>query len=193
MLPPPVIVQVPAKAPPQPSPPPPLPPGQGGPAATPPPQATSTAQQVPPPPKHGKKGRHRKTDETQTASGAQPANTGQPAEVNGAQAAPATATPPTTQASTPAPKETVPQLGQVLGEPQRRDYETQIHDALESANRNLNAIGNRSLSTQQQTMKNQVQSFITQALETSKTDLVAARSLADRANLLSKDLLDSLQ
>jgi hypothetical protein len=189
MLPPPVIVQVPAKTPQQPGPPPPLPPGQSPPATTTPPQATTTAQQVPPPPKK-KKGRRRKADENQTAGATQPADTSATQPAN---AAPAAAT---TQAAapavSPAPKENVPQLGQVLSDSQRRDYEAQIRDALDNAIRNLAGITNRALSPQQQNMKSQVQTFIVQAQEASKTDLVAARSLADRASLLSKDLLDSV-
>jgi hypothetical protein len=185
MVPPPVIVQVPAKAPAQPGPPPPLPPGQSGPAITPPPQAAVTAQQVPPPPKK-KKGRHRRAEETQAASGAQVADPGAPAQQPPAPA-------PTQAATSPAPRETVPQLGQVLGDSQRRDYEAQIREALDSAGRNLGSVGNHALSAQQQTLKSQVLSFIDQAREASKTDPVAARSLADRANLLSKDLLDSVR
>jgi len=177
MVAPPVIVAVPEKTPTSPSPPPPLPPGQNGPAITPPPQ--QTAAKIPPPPPKQKR-KPKKKNETQTASTQAP------------EAAPAQqpATAPATQAQTAA---SVPQLSQVLSDDQRRDFEAHIRDSLDSANRNLSFIGNRQLSAQQQTLRSQAQSFITQAQELRKTDLVTARSLAERADLLSKDLRDSLQ
>jgi hypothetical protein len=177
MVPPPVIVEVPAKTPKQPAPPPALPPGQGGPAVTPPP---TTAQQVPPYSPKKKKGRRKKADEAQTASGAQPPETTVPPTAAAAQAPQPVAQP-------------VPQLGQVLTDVQRRDIAARVRQAIDSANRNLTSIGTRALSPQQETIRSQVRSFITQADEASKTDLIAARSLAERADLLSKDLLDSLQ
>lgn len=173
MIPPPVIVEVPKQTPKQPAPPPPLPPGQGGPAVTLPPQ--STAQQViPPPPKRNKKKNKKRAEEVQAAA-----------------ATPPVETPPQQQAPA-APQASLPQLTQVLGEDQRREFETSIRELLDSARKNLTAVKDRQLSTQQQTMRSQVESFVVQAEETKKTDLVAARSLAQRADLLSKDLVDSI-
>jgi len=162
-------VAVPEKTPPQPTPPPPLPP-QSGPSVTPPPQ---TAAKIPPPPPKQNK-RHKKNHEA-------PVPAPEPAPAQQAAAAP----PP--QAAAPV------QLSQVLSDDQRRDYEAHIHDSLDSANRNLSSIGNRQLTPQQETLRSQVLSFISQAQEARKTDLVTARSLAERADLLSKDLRDSLQ
>ncbi len=85
------------------------------------------------------------------------------------------------------------QIGQVLTDEQRHDYETHLQSALNSANKNLTSLNGRSLSSQQQTMRTQVESFMRQAQEASKSDLVTARSLAERAALLSQDLLDSFQ
>ena len=45
----------------------------------------------------------------------------------------------------------------------------------------------------QQRMAAQVENFVAQAEERRKTDLVSARSLAERADLLARDLADSLQ
>ena len=176
MLLPPVIVSVPKDTPKSPGPPPPLA-GQSGPALTPPPQ---TAQQVPPPPPKKKK-RRKSTDETQTSASITEANPQQ-----------AAATPPQ-QPAAQAAQSAVPQLTQVLTDDQQRDFKAHIHDSLDSANRNLGSIGNRQLSTQQETMRNQVLSFIKEAQEAIKTDLVTARSLAERADLLSRDLVKNLR
>jgi hypothetical protein len=101
-------------------------------------------------------------------------------------------TPPASpQEAQPAP---VPSLGQMLTDDQRRDYETHIHDALERARANLRkARGNTKLTEAQQRMASQVETFVAQAEDRSKTDLVSARSLAERADLLAKDLAESLQ
>jgi hypothetical protein len=97
---------------------------------------------------------------------------------------------PATQESTAAP---VPQLGQMLSDAQRRDYEVRIHDALERARANLGkARSNPRLGEAQQRMAAQVETFVNQAEERRKTDLVSSRSLAERADLLSRDLLESL-
>jgi len=170
MVPPPVIVTVPKDTPRTPGPPPQLPP-QSGPAVAPP----QTAQQVPPPPPRKKKNHHKNSEETQAASNAVPAQ-------NAQQPAPQ-----------PAAQPVVTQLSPVLTDDQRRDYEAHIRDALDSATRNLGSVANHQLSNQQETMRTQVVSFINQAQEARKTDLVTARSLAERANLLSQDLRDSLQ
>ena len=82
----------------------------------------------------------------------------------------------------------------MLTEAQRRDYETHIHDALERAQANLRkARANSRLTDSQQRMAAQVENFVAQAEERRKTDLVTARSLAERADLLARDLADSLQ
>jgi hypothetical protein len=109
----------------------------------------------------------------------------------GAQAAvpAAPASPP--QGAAPPP---VPQLGQMLSEEQRRDYEARIHDALERARANLRkARGNPRMTEAQQRMAAQVETFVDQAEERRKTDLVSSRSLAERADLLARDLAESLR
>jgi type IV secretory pathway VirB10-like protein len=174
MLLPPVIVSVPKDTPKSPGPPPPLA-SQSGPAVTPPPQ---TAEQVPPPPPRKKK-RRKNTEEASAST----------AETTTQQAAVTPSQQPAAQPAQPA----VPQLTQVLSDDQQRDFRTHIHDSLDSATRNLGAVANRQLTAQQDTMRNQVVSFIKEAQEASKTDLVTARSLAERADLLSRDLRDSLQ
>lgn len=95
------------------------------------------------------------------------------------------------QEAAPAP---VPQLGQMLSDEQRRDYEARIHAALQRARANLRkARGNPRLNEAQQRMAAQVETFVEQAEQRRKTDLVSSRSLAERADLLARDLVESLR
>ena len=178
MVPPAVTVEVPAKPPPAPPPPPDLPPSQTGTAATPPPPVP--AAKMPGPPRR-KQRTAKKTHKPDNAE-AQSADT--------QAAAPGTQTP-SSQDAAQAP---APQLGQMLTDDQRRDYETHIHDALERAQANLRkARSNPRLTAAQQRIATQVETFVAQAEERRKTDLVSSRSLAERADLLARDLADSLQ
>jgi len=174
MVPPAVEVPVPEKQPAQPPPPPPLPPAQTGTAIAPPPAGNEP--KVPGPPKKHR----RQTKKTEAAQSAQTS-----------EAQPAAATPPapaTTATTAPSP---VPQLGQMLTDQQRRDYETHIQSALDRARANLQkAHSNPNLTDAQKNMAAQVASFVDQAEERRKTDPVSARSLAERADLLARDLAE---
>ena len=171
MVPPAVEVPVPEKQPAQPPPPPPLPPAQTGTAIAPPP--ATTQPQVPGPPNK----RHRRTKKTQAA------------QSDEASAAATTAAP--AGAGTTAAPGAVPQLGQMLTDQQRRDYEASIQAALDRARANLQkARGNPNVTEAQKNMAAQVASFVDQAEERRKTDLVSARSLAERADLLARDLAE---
>jgi type IV secretory pathway VirB10-like protein len=175
MVPPAVTVRVPEKASPPPPPPPDLPPSTNSTTVAPPPAVTETKMPGPP------KKRRRSTAKNQKA---------EPAQSLEAQAPVAAGSTPATQESTAAP---VPRLGQMLSDSQRRDYEVRIHDALERARANLGkARSNPRLGEAQQRMAAQVETFVNQAEERRKTDLVSSRSLAERADLLSRDLLESL-
>jgi enamine deaminase RidA (YjgF/YER057c/UK114 family) len=76
---------------------------------------------------------------------------------------------------------------------QERDLNSQIDQALASAESNLATIGSRPLTKDQRATVAQVQSFVRQAKERRKTDLAAARSLAQRADILAQDLSRSLR
>lgn len=99
-----------------------------------------------------------------------------------------------TEAPNPAPSSPEPlRLGPMTTPEQERDLNSQIDQALARAVSNLGAIGNRRLTKDQQSAVAQVQSFVRQARELRKTDLAAARSLAQRADILARDLLGSLR
>jgi hypothetical protein len=57
----------------------------------------------------------------------------------------------------------------------------------------LRAIGNRQLNAEQHDRVVQVESFIQQAEALRKTNLMGAKSMAQRAELLARDLLASLR
>ncbi|HTP87884.1 MAG TPA: hypothetical protein VMJ34_13105 [Bryobacteraceae bacterium] len=171
MVPPPVTVQLPPQQTPPP-PPPELPPPKAD-TTTPPPQVASGAE-VPGPPKKKlwrPRKTHKKEDEAAQTAEAQPPDTDNPDTA----AAP------------------MPQLGQMLTDRQRREYESHINDSLGRARANLaRARKQPDLTDAQQRIAAQVETFIQQAMERRKTDLVSSRSLAERADLLSRDLMESL-
>lgn len=91
----------------------------------------------------------------------------------------------------PAPVES-PRLGTLLTPEQQRDQNARIDRSLEDAARSLSAAEKRTLSPQQQAAVAQIRGFMSQAEQLRKTDLTGARSLAERAQLLARDLLISL-
>jgi hypothetical protein len=56
----------------------------------------------------------------------------------------------------------------------------------------LNSGGNRRISKEQQAVVGQVRNFIQQAQKVRSSDLPAAKSLAERAEVLARDLAASL-
>jgi len=86
-----------------------------------------------------------------------------------------------------------PHLGDILTPEQERQYNSAIDQSLARAQSSLGSIGNRQLTKEQQAVVDQIQSFIRQAQTTRKSSLPAARSLAERADVLARDLAGSLR
>jgi hypothetical protein len=105
-----------------------------------------------------------------------------------ASTAPAIQSPP----ATAAPAET-PRLGDILTPDQQRQYNTAIDVSLAHAQASLGFISTRQLSKEQQATVLEIQNFIQQAQEKRKNELEAAKSLAERAEVLSHDLVASLR
>ena len=118
----------------------------------------------------------------------------QPKKSKKASAAPAGTAP---AATTPAPAQaapaTPPRLGDILTPDQQREYNAAIDQSLSRAQTSLGSIGNRQLSRDQQTLVDQIRSFMQQALEARKTDLQGAKRLAERADVLAGDLAASFR
>ena len=159
--------------------------GEGGkPAAS----APTTVTEIPPPPTTHQE--NRPAQETRPRK-PRPAST---TPANPPATTPAT-TPPATQPAPPQPATPVnpPRLGAILTPEQQREYNNAIDQSLARAQASLGSIANRSLSSEQQTTVEQVQAFVRQAQEARKNDLSAAKSLAERAEVLARDLAASLR
>jgi hypothetical protein len=79
-------------------------------------------------------------------------------------------------------------LGEMLTREQERQYNTAMDQSLQRAQANIGLVSKRHLSKEQQGVVAQVQSFIEQAQSTRKTNLTAAKSLAERADVLAREL-----
>jgi hypothetical protein len=82
-------------------------------------------------------------------------------------------------------------LGPMTTPEQEHDLNGQIDQMLSNAEATLNTFQGRALTRDQETAVAQVKSFIRQARDRRKSDLPGARSLAQRAEILSRDLAAS--
>lgn len=82
----------------------------------------------------------------------------------------------------------VPRLTQLLTPEEERKFNQEIDESLQRARRNLALISQRALSAEQQIVLERVHAFLQQTIEIRPLDLVTARSLAQRADLLARDL-----
>ena len=164
-----------------------------------PPAASAPAEQTPPPP--GPSPQPANPPPTSTT----PAQDTVPYQVNkvpppAAPAAkkptrPATApaaTLPSPQPAGPAaPAAPAPKLGDVLTADEQQKYTAAIDQSLSKAQTSLNAIGARQLNKDQQADVEQIRNFIKQAETTRSSDPAGAKSLAERAEVLARDLAAS--
>ena len=96
-------------------------------------------------------------------------------------------TTPATPATSPSTNQPL-RLGEMLTPEQERQYNTAMDQSLQRAHANIARVSRRQLSKEQQSVVAQVQSFIEQAQNTRKTNLTAAKSLAERADVLAREL-----
>ncbi len=109
-------------------------------------------------------------------------------------AAPAPAPAPTVEPVTPPPPPTpAPKLGDVLTADEQRQYDTAIDQSLSHAQASLTSVGARQLNKDQQAQVEQIRNFMQQAQSTRNSDPMGAKSLAERAEVLARDLAASLQ
>ncbi|MGA2882468.1 MAG: hypothetical protein ABSG13_26230 [Bryobacteraceae bacterium] len=162
----------------------PSPPTNNAPAEQPPPPAANNSQPPSPAPT------------TTHAQESVPYQVNKPPQPAPAAKKPArSATPPTAPAQTAAtpsaPPAPPPKLGDVLTADEQRQYTTAIDQSLSRAQTSLNAVGARQLSTDQQAEVEQIRNFIKQAQGTRSSDPPGAKSLAERAEVLARDLAAS--
>jgi hypothetical protein len=92
-----------------------------------------------------------------------------------------------TPAATPAPK-----LGDVLTSDEQKQLSASIDQSLSRAQASLNRLSGRQLNKDQQSEADQIQSFMKQAQATRNSDPAGAKSLAERAEVLARDLAASI-
>lgn len=105
-----------------------------------------------------------------------------------------TAAPPPPAAPTPpAPAAPAPKLGDVLTSDEQKQYSASIDQSLSQAQNSLNSIAGRSLKQEQQAEVEQIRNFMQQAQATRTSDPAGAKSLAERAEVLARDLAASFR
>ena len=124
-----------------------------------------------------------------------PAATTQPAQPeNRRTTPPATPTqpapPPQPQ---PAPAQPEFRLGQTLTPEEQHANNVLVDQHLQRATQALASIGNRPLTNEQKSTVAQIRGFMDQARQMRTTDVLRARSLAERADVLTQDLLGRLK
>lgn len=82
----------------------------------------------------------------------------------------------------------VPQLTQLLTPEEEKRYNDEIDDGLARVRKNLEILGGRPLNEERQSILERINAFVQQTIETRRIDLVTARSLSQRADLLARDL-----
>jgi hypothetical protein len=100
-----------------------------------------------------------------------------------------TAGPPAETPPAPAQPAPIPSLGRILSSEERQQYEAAVAQSLSEAQRHLAGLPNRRLTPDQQAEVARIRTFIRQANEVRPTDLVTARSLAERAEVLARNLV----
>jgi hypothetical protein len=106
---------------------------------------------------------------------------------------PPTLTPPkpapgTVTLEPPAP----PRLAQIFTPEQRREHTRTLEESLDRVNRALTFVEGKNLTTEQKETAERIRTFKKQAEQAREQDLLTAVSLARRADLLAKDLLEHL-
>lgn len=79
-----------------------------------------------------------------------------------------------------------PQLAPLFSEEERRAYDAAIDSLISRTTQNIAQARNRTLSAEQKDMIGRAEAFLVQAREIRKVDPLAAKSLAERAELLSR-------
>jgi hypothetical protein len=162
----------------------------------PPPAARLPAEQTPPPPAPSPQPNSPAPTTTTPAQDAPPYQVNKaPQPAPAAKKAVRSATAPAATTPSPTPAAPVaapaPKLGDVLTANEQQKYTAAIDQSLSKAQTSLNAIGTRQLNKNQQADVEQIRNFIKQAETARSSDPAGAKSLAERAEVLARDLAAS--
>ena len=123
-----------------------------------------------------------------------------PAPPPAAQRVPKARRAPTTQPASPAatpsvaePAAGAPHLGQMLSGAEERQYNLALDQSLSRTRDNVNLLANRHLTADQQSSLQEILELLRQANATRKVDLISARALADKAQVLARDLVRNVK
>ncbi|MDQ6758452.1 MAG: hypothetical protein M3Z32_01145 [Acidobacteriota bacterium] len=86
-----------------------------------------------------------------------------------------------------------PQLGQILSASEQRQYNALIDQSLSQTRSNLDGLANRKLTPEQANSVRTIQEFMQQANTARKVDLISAKALADKAQVLALDLVRNVK
>jgi outer membrane biosynthesis protein TonB len=106
---------------------------------------------------------------------------------------PVLASPPPTETLPATDPASVPKLGELISEDQRAGYLRACDAGLARARQALNQLKGVSLTHEQTEAVERIRTFIDQAEQARQSDPRTARQLADRADLLSRDLVRSVK
>ena len=105
--------------------------------------------------------------------------------------------PPTVEAQPQTPVATAPDstfvLAPILSTAQQEAFNKAIDAAVQQTESDLAALANKQLNPAQRANADRAKSFISQAQQTRTTDLVTAKTLADRASVLAQSLVSELR
>jgi hypothetical protein len=102
--------------------------------------------------------------------------------------------PPVADTPAPAPASApAPQLGEVISPQRKRRLDADVDRAIHNAQTSLQSLTGKNLSAQQQVAAAQAASFLRQAAEARPQDLASARSLAQRAEVIARDLAKTVK
>ena len=93
-----------------------------------------------------------------------------------------------TPAAPSAPPPDLPQLGEILSPQDTRRLNADLDRAMRNAKASLQSVKGKVLNAQQETAAEQAASFLRQAAEMRLHDLPSACSLAQRAEVIARDL-----
>jgi hypothetical protein len=85
-----------------------------------------------------------------------------------------------------------PRLAQLYSVEEQREHARTLDETIERVNRNLASIEGKNLTQEQKEQVERIKTYLKQAEQAREQDLLTAVSLARRADLLAKDLLERL-
>ena len=100
--------------------------------------------------------------------------------------------PPVTSAGPATPESPAPRLAQMFTPEELRQNTRTLEESLDRVNRALTIVEAKNLTNEQKEIAERIRTFRKQAEQAREQDLLTAVSLAKRADLLAKDLLERL-